>query len=137
MTDEPDLPAQLGPDGLGLDVEPLARWHALHADAVAWERLGRSFTAAERDDIEASDDPATAAASRWVAKEAVVKALGGHAGLRDVEVLRRATGGLVVTRPTLPHHVVLVSVSHTRDHVFGAAWTSSREGSQHAATRPT
>lgn len=142
MTDElprppddlPVLPDGLGPPGLGLDVEPLARWRELLHDATAWARLQRSFTPAERAELDAAPDAAAAAAGRWVAKEAVAKAAPGTHGLRDVEVLRGPSGGLDVRRPTLPGRRVHVSVSRTRDHVFGAAWTTPQEGPQDAAT---
>lgn len=125
-----------GPAGLGLDVEPLERWRRIATDAVAWERTGRAFTRDERAEIDASPDPAAAAASRWVAKEAVVKCLHGTIGLRDVEVLRASHGGLQVRRPERSRAAVLVSVSHTATHVFGAAWTGDPRGGADASTSP-
>lgn len=117
-------------DGFGLDVEPIARWNRLVADEVGWARLCRTFSVAERGEIERSDDVVRTAAGRWVVKEAVVKALPAGLGLRDVEVLRGSDGALMVTRPSLPGTTIHVSVSHTAEHVFGAALVMGTRGRQ-------
>jgi phosphopantetheine--protein transferase-like protein len=112
--------------GFGLDVEPIARWEQLVVDEVAWARMSRTFTPVERAELEAHPaGPARAAAGRWVAKEAVVKAIPGAVGMRDVEVVRAAGEGLAVTAPMLCGMTVHVAVSHTADHVFAAAWVGA------------
>lgn len=110
-------------EGFGLDVEPLRRWHELHDDRVAWTRLLRSFTSNELAQVERHPSgPAAGAAGRWVAKEAVVKALAARVGIREVEVLSVPGGALEVRAPTLTDRSIHVSIAYTEDHAFGAAW---------------
>jgi fatty acid synthase subunit alpha len=74
-----------GDFGVGIDVEPVARWEH-PAPAL--------FTAAEHAHCRAMGRPAESYAGRWCAKEAVFKALAPFvaASLRDIEILVAADG---------------------------------------------
>ena len=79
--------------GFGLDVVEVARLERLLGGAPrarAERFLDRCFTARERAYCDARRDRASRYAARFAAKEAVVKALGGPAGVRwtDIEVSR-------------------------------------------------
>lgn len=83
-----------GQVGLGVDIVEVARVRAILKRSPAFAR--RAFSEGERAYCDAAADPAVHYATRFAAKEAVVKALGtGFAegvGLRDIEV-RRAKNG--------------------------------------------
>lgn len=83
-----------GQVGLGVDIVEVARVRAILKRSPAFAR--RAFSEDERAYCDATADPAVHYATRFAAKEAVVKALGtGFAegvGLRDIEV-RRAKNG--------------------------------------------
>lgn len=83
-----------GQVGLGVDIVEVARVRAILKRSPAFAR--RAFSEDERAYCDATADPAVHYATRFAAKEAVVKALGtGFAegvGMRDIEV-RRAKNG--------------------------------------------
>ena len=83
-----------GQVGLGVDIVEVERVRAILKRSPAFAR--RAFSADERAYCDGAADPAVHYATRFAAKEAVVKALGtGFAegvGLRDIEV-RRAKNG--------------------------------------------
>ena len=77
--------------GVGVDVEAAARFEEP-------ARRDGLFTTAEDDYCGSRADPAESYAGTWCAKEAVVKALAGHARLlsRHVEIRRLGDGRPVV-----------------------------------------
>lgn len=83
-----------GQVGLGVDIVEVARMRAILKRTPAFAR--RAFSEEERAYCDSTADPAVHYATRFAAKEAVVKALGtGFAqgvGVRDIEV-KRASGG--------------------------------------------
>ncbi len=83
--------------GVGIDAVDLGRFRAVLArrPAVA----DRLFTAGERTDAARAPDPLPRLATRFAAKEAVLKALGAGLGafpFRDVEVVRDGLDGPVL-----------------------------------------
>ncbi len=60
-------------------------------------------------------------AGRWAVKEAVAKALSRSLNWHEVEVLRDALGGPLVTAPIPLGTRLHVSISHERDHAVGLA----------------
>lgn len=80
--------------GLGLDVVEIARMERILARTPSF--AAKVFSEQERAYCDATAHPATHYATRFAAKEAVVKALGngfsGGVGVRDIEVRRNAKG---------------------------------------------
>ena len=80
--------------GLGIDVVEIARMEALLQRSAAF--APRVFSEAERAYCESKANPAAHYATRFAAKEAVVKALGtgfiSGIDVRDIEVVRNAAG---------------------------------------------
>ena len=80
--------------GLGLDVVEIARMERILARTPSF--AAKVFSEQERAYCDAHAHPATHYATRFAAKEAVVKALGngfsGGVGVRDIEVRRNAKG---------------------------------------------
>lgn len=104
---------------VGVDLVDVARIRAVvRRDPERFAR--RVLTDAERAYCFSRPDPAPHVAARFAAKEAVIKCLGGGCGLRDIEVVRAATGfpsialrGRAVARAN--GRRVLVSLSHLKD----------------------
>ena len=88
-------PMTQGQVGLGVDIVPVARMRAILKRTPSFP--ARVYSADERAYCDATADPAIHYATRFAAKEAVVKALGtgfsGGMGVRDIEV-RRAKNGM-------------------------------------------
>lgn len=80
--------------GLGLDVVEIARMERILARTPSF--AAKVFSEQERAYCDATAHPATHYATRFAAKEAVVKALGngfsGGVGVRDIEVRRNSKG---------------------------------------------
>lgn len=83
--------------GIGIDAVDVARFRL--ALGRTPRLAGRLFTEGELGSVAGSVDPVPRLAARFAAKEAVMKALGvglGAFGLRDVEVVRTASGRPIV-----------------------------------------
>lgn len=97
---------------VGIDIEEIARWQEVDL---------RLFSADEIAYCQRSSTPAECFAGRWVAKEAVVKALmplqrAKPPSLRDVEIVRGPNGEPVVRlseRTDADNLRVAVSISHS------------------------
>ena len=94
-TADPQVAEGLGDNvGLGVDVVEIARMASLLERTPSFKQ--RVYTESERAYCESKANPAAHYATRWAAREAVVKALGtGFSqgiGVRDVEVQRTNAG---------------------------------------------
>lgn len=84
---------QGGVNGLGVDIVEIERMEAVLERSPSFK--DRVFSQNEREYCESKARPAVHYASRFAAKEAVLKALGtgfGGVGIRDVEVVNNAAG---------------------------------------------
>ncbi|MDA8194051.1 MAG: holo-ACP synthase [Thermaerobacter sp.] len=114
--------------GTGVDIVSVARMaHALHRHPRLIERV---FTVAEQAAVSPGPHAVATWASRFAAKEAVVKALGGwHGGAwRDIEVLSRPghapevrLGGTIAQWAGRGGLTVWLSISHERDYAVAMA----------------
>ena len=115
--------------GLGVDVQEIAAFED-HADPTDLRFYERVFTAAERDWCAERPHPAQHLAVRFAAKEAVVKALSGHAelGLEEVEVVRddagRPSARLLCEAPE--RFAVKISLSHSDTQAVAVAIAEKR-----------
>jgi len=124
--------------GVGIDCQLVSEIDVSLQSAAFVER---NFTEAEIAYCRSAPDPSSSFAGRWAAKEAVVKALsscdssgsslweGGHAPLRDIEVLRQKGAAPVVklsghaeaVAKALGVTTVKVSISHSGDYAVAQA----------------
>jgi holo-[acyl-carrier protein] synthase len=87
----PEIPANLGIRGVGIDIEDVDRIRkAIETHGTRF--VNRILTQAEQDACMHRDDWPQRVAARWCAKEAVAKALGGGMSWTDVEILNHASG---------------------------------------------
>jgi holo-[acyl-carrier protein] synthase len=107
--------------GLGMDVCSVERVARLLEGPLGQRFRDRVYTPAEIATCRGRSDAATAFASRFAAKEALVKALGAPAGLRwqDMEVVRAGNGApAFVLKGVAQRHVaarklrVLLALTH-------------------------
>ncbi|MFM7188196.1 MAG: holo-ACP synthase [Armatimonadota bacterium] len=87
----PELPANLGIRGVGIDIEDVDRIRKA-VESHGSRFLNRILTQTEQDACLGRDDWPQRIAARWCAKEAVAKALGGGMGWTDVEILNHPSG---------------------------------------------
>jgi holo-[acyl-carrier protein] synthase len=87
----PELPANLGIRGVGIDIEDVDRIRKA-VETHGTRFVNRILTQAEQDACMQRDDWPQRVAARWCAKEAVAKALGGGMNWTDVEILNHASG---------------------------------------------
>lgn len=127
--------------GLGVDVEPVVTFERLDGRE---DFIKRNFTEQEMAYCYSAPHPAASFAGRWAAKEAVVKAISSAAPndpsgwksagapLREIEVVRSASGAPVVELSGLPLMLfrrlglasLTVSISHTSDFAVAQAIAS-------------
>ena len=113
----PELPANLGIRGVGIEIEDVDRIRkAVETHGKRW--VNRILTQAEQDACLGRDDWPQRVAARWCAKEAVAKALGGGMNWTDVEILNHPSGQPYVTlhgraAPLAGTGSVHISLTHT------------------------
>jgi phosphopantetheine--protein transferase-like protein len=85
-------------EGIGVDLEDVARWEVLLRD-IPPHQLNTLFTVEEQAICNARGDRSAAYAGRWCAKEAVRKAINGLAviTLRDIAILSAPDGAPIVS----------------------------------------
>jgi holo-[acyl-carrier protein] synthase len=120
------------PLGLGIDIVEIERVRGLY-ERYPERFLERVYTPSERDRAHAMRDPTSFLAGRFAAKEAVLKVLGtgltGGISWQDIHVIREPSGaprvylsGKAYARAeTIGLGLVLVSISHGRDHAVAQA----------------
>ena len=120
------------PLGLGIDIVEIERVRGLYERYPA-RFLERVHTPSERDRAHAMRDPTSFLAGRFAAKEAVLKVLGtgltGGISWQDIHVIREPSGaprvylsGKAYARAeAIGLGLVLVSISHGRDHAVAQA----------------
>ena len=100
---------------MGVDAVDVARFRRVLARRPRF--AARCFTEGERSDAGGSADAAQSLAARFVAKEAVMKALGsgiGRFALTDVEVCRTAGRGAARHKPYLVLHGAAAELAGTQ-----------------------
>jgi len=122
-------------DGIGVDIVKVER---LRGAAGRWGRkfLERVFTEREIAYCMAKAEPYTSFSTRFAAKEALIKALGGNLfRLKEIEVLNRADGSPFISPGEKLKEILLIkgvkkihlSMSHEKE--FGIAFVvTEREG---------
>ena len=113
----PELPANLGIRGVGIDIEDVDRIRKA-VETHGKRFVNRILTQAEQDACLGRDDWPQRVAARWCGKEAVAKALGGGMSWTDVEILNHPSGQPYVTlhgraAPLAGTGTVHISLTHT------------------------
>lgn len=115
----PDMEENREMGGIGVDIVEIRRFR----DAKNLERVAELIcTRKELDEFYFASDPFQFLASRFAAKEAVIKAYPEVLTYRDIEIYKIGKKPHVRLK-TYPHAKVRVSISHSLDYAVGLAIT--------------